>query len=56
MEGKFNLNLSKPLTKKEEIEILKMKLEEAIIRNDEKVIEYLTKELEEYLNEEETTE
>ena len=55
MEEKFDLDLSKPLTEKEQLELLKMKLEEATIRGDEKVVEFLKKEIEEFLNPEETT-
>lgn len=55
MDEKFDLDLSKPLDEKEKMELLKMKLEEAVIRKDVKVIEFLKREIEEALNKEETT-
>jgi len=52
---KFDLDLSKPLSEKEKLELLKLKLEEATIRKDFKVAELIKREIEEFLNKEETT-
>lgn len=52
---KFDLDLSKPLSEKEKLELLKLKLEEATIRKDFKVVALVKKEIEEFLNKEETT-
>ena len=52
---KFDLDLSRPLTEKEKLELLKLKLEEATMRKDFKVAEIIKKEIEEFLSKEETT-
>lgn len=52
---KFDLDLSKPLSEKDKLELLKLKLEEATIRKDFKVAELIKKEIEEFLSKEETT-
>ena len=52
---KFDLDLSKPLSEKDKLELLKLKLEEATIRKDFKVAELIKKEIEDFLNKEETT-
>lgn len=55
MENRFDLDLSKPLSEKDKLELLKLKLEEATIRKDAKAIEYIKREIEEFLNKEEAT-
>ena len=52
---KFDLDLSKPLSEKDKLELLKLKLEEATIRKDFKVAELIKQEIEEFLKKEETT-
>lgn len=49
------LDLGRPLNEKEQLELLKLKLEEATIRKDYKVAELIKQEIEEFLKKEETT-